>query len=262
MDSIYGAANRSEIAQKFIRLALKYEAFQWGDFKLKSGRNSPYFLNFGKLCSGEAAAELGGMYAQLVKRLFRSLNLTPDVCTLFGMAYKGIPLAALTAAELSRNNLLHSMEVRYAYTRKESKDHGELGAMVGELKGAVVIIDDVLTAGTAAKQALQCVKKFAQSNANVCVVKGIVVGFERMEKAVGDNVAQTAMQKIQNDAQIESCSIADVRHLYDTLRQNGDPEHAQVLADHLKKHGSGPVLQTNNEISQHPRSSQNLQAPS
>src|SRR4051812_25434417 len=135
---------------RFIDLALSREALRFGSFKLKSGRESPYFFNSGLLNDGQAAAILGQCYASAL----RASGVEFDV--LFGPAYKGIPLVAATAVALAEH---HGRNVPFAFNRKEAKDHGEGGKLVGApLRGRVVIVDDVITAGTAIRESLDVIR--------------------------------------------------------------------------------------------------------
>ncbi|MEM1176530.1 MAG: orotate phosphoribosyltransferase, partial [Pseudomonadota bacterium] len=130
---------------EFIDLALELGVLKFGEFTLKSGRNSPYFFNAGLFNTGYAAARVGRYYAQTIAQSGIEFDM------LFGPAYKGIPLVALTAAALAEH---HGIDVPYAYNRKEAKAHGEGGTTVGApVQGRVLIIDDVITAGTAVREA-------------------------------------------------------------------------------------------------------------
>ena len=137
--------------QEFIELALACEVLQFGEFELKSGRVSPYFFNAGKISSGAALARLGRCYAAaLFNAKLSNAKLSPDM--LFGPAYKGIPLVASTAMALFSD---HDIDLPFAFNRKEAKTHGEGGNIVGaKLEGDVVVVDDVMTAGTAIKESM------------------------------------------------------------------------------------------------------------
>src|SRR5690606_4334010 len=153
---------------EFIHLALKYNALRFGEFKLKSGRLSPYFFNAGEFRTGQAISVLGKCYAQAL------VNSGIPFDMLFGPAYKGIPLATATAIALAN---AYSMDVPYAFNRKEAKDHGEGGSLVGaSLGGKVAIVDDVITAGTAIREVLSIIRS---ANAEPSVV---VVGLNRQER--------------------------------------------------------------------------------
>lgn len=164
--------------KKFIQMALQSQALRFGEFTLKSGRKSPYFFNVGQLNTGAALKALGLAYADAIVRS----KLQFDV--LFGPAYKGIPLACTTAIALAERS-----DVPFCFNRKEVKDHGEGGQIVGAaLKGRVLVIDDVITAGTAIREAFQLIQ---QANATLA---GIIVAFDRQEKGQDQH---SAIQEIQ-----------------------------------------------------------------
>src|SRR5690554_595163 len=151
--------------QAFIEQAIASEALGFGEFTLKSGRVSPYFFNAGRFCSGAALATLGRCYADAIV----ASGMAFDV--LFGPAYKGISLAAVTAYALAER---HGRDMPYAYNRKEKKDHGEGGSLVGApLRGRVLIIDDVITAGTAIREAMDMIEGAGAE------VAGVAIGLDR-----------------------------------------------------------------------------------
>ncbi len=153
---------------RFLRLALERGALQFGEFTLKSGRVSPYFFNSGAFCRGADLAELGECFAAAII----AKQLEPDV--LFGAAYKGIPLVAATSVALTK---VYGKNFAYAFDRKEAKTHGEAGAVVGApLEGDVVIVDDVLTAGTAMRYAIEFIRRHGG------VPRALVVGLDRQER--------------------------------------------------------------------------------
>lgn len=167
--------------EQFIQLALTCEALAFGEFTLKSGRKSPYFFNAGRFQSGRALADLGRFYAACLC----DAGLEYDL--LFGPAYKGIPLAAATAVALADH---HGRDLPYCFNRKEAKDHGEGGTLVGApLKGRVVIVDDVITAGTAVREVLSIIEKAGAKPA------AIVVGLDRQEKGRGDRSAIAELEE-------------------------------------------------------------------
>ncbi len=165
----------------FIELALEHQALRFGEFTLKSGRLSPYFFNVGQLNTGQALKALGECYANAI----RHAGIPFDV--LFGPAYKGIPLACATTIALAGE---HQLNIPYAFNRKEAKDHGEGGQIIGTpLKGRILIIDDVITAGTAIRESFQLIQ------ANQAQVAGIIVALDRQEKGQGN---LSAIQEIQS----------------------------------------------------------------
>ncbi|CAE6534144.1 unnamed protein product [Rhizoctonia solani] len=167
---------QSELRAQFIQGALEAGALKFGQFTLKSGRLSPYFFNAGLLCTAPLLSSLASSYASLIASEFTHES-QPTFDVLFGPAYKGIPLAAATSLTL----LQHGISTSFAYNRKESKSHGEGGTLVGaSLEGKrVLVLDDVITAGTAVREALDAVKQAGG------VVVGVVVALDREEVAPG-----------------------------------------------------------------------------
>lgn len=189
----------------FIKLALEYQALRFGEFKLKSGRISPYFFNMGQFHFGRALNILGECYAQAIQ----TSGITFDV--LFGPAYKGIPLVCTTASALFSG---HQQDVPYAFNRKEAKDHGEGGVIVGaSLQARVLIIDDVITAGTAMREAIQYIQ-MQQGN-----VAGIIVALDRQEKGQGE---RSAIQEIQDTLSIPVQSIISFQDIFEFVTQHSD----------------------------------------
>lgn len=185
---------------RFIELAIKYQVLRFGEFTLKSGRTSPYFFNAGLFNTGYALAETGSCYAQAII----DNNICYDV--LFGPAYKGIPLVAAIACALSAN---HDIDVPYAFNRKEAKDHGEGGSIVGaDLKGDVLIVDDVITAGTAIREAVDIIDGQGARTA------AVLIALDRQEKGKG---ALSAIQEVQRDYGIDVYSIITLADLIDYL---------------------------------------------
>ncbi|MEH6635032.1 MAG: orotate phosphoribosyltransferase [Halioglobus sp.] len=196
---------------EFIELARQYEVLKFGEFTLKSGRVSPYFFNAGMFSSGQALASLGRCYA---RRIVES-GVQFDV--LLGPAYKGIPLAAATAVALAEH---HGLDVPFAYNRKEAKAHGEGGTLVGApLQGRVLIIDDVITAGTAVREVIAMI---AEAGAELA---GVAIGLNRQERGSGD---LSAIQEVEQAYQVPVLSIIDMSHIIDYL-ENSDSESGQAL---------------------------------
>lgn len=194
---------------EFIELARHYEVLRFGEFTLKSGRSSPYFFNAGAFNSGKALAALGRCYAQCIV----DSGLEFDV--LLGPAYKGIPLAAVTAVALAEQ---HNRDVPFAYNRKEAKNHGEGGVLVGApLKGRVLVIDDVITAGTAVREVIAMIES---ANATLA---GVTIGLNREEKGAGE---LSAIQEIEQAHQIPVLSIINMSHIIEYLEQAGDSAEA------------------------------------
>lgn len=201
----------------FIQLAIEANALCFGSFTLKSGRNSPYFFNAGKFDNGQALAMLGKCYAAKIV----SSGLSFDM--LFGPAYKGIPLVAVTAAALAID---HGINVPYAFNRKEAKAHGEGGNIVGaELSGQVLIVDDVITAGTAIRDVLSLLSSFKQASA-----AGVVIGLDRCEKIAGD---LSASQSFSRDHQLPVLSIVTIEDLLQFLDRDGSTGEALISTEVL-----------------------------
>jgi orotate phosphoribosyltransferase len=189
-----------EYQLRFIELALEREALRFGQFRLKSGRDSPYFFNAGLFSDGEAAATLGGCYAAAIVRSGLGFDM------LFGPAYKGIPLATAAAIGLAAH---HGLSVPYAYNRKEAKEHGEGGLVVGApLKGRVLIVDDVITAGTAVRESLELIRRAGAEPV------GVALALDREERGQGD---LSAVQELERDAGLKCVSIVTLSDLIEAL---------------------------------------------
>src|SRR6188508_3485662 len=175
-----------EYQRTFIDLAMSRQALRFGSFKLKSGRESPYFFNAGLFNDGEAIAVLGQCYAAALTRSGLDFDM------LFGPAYKGIPLATTTAVALAEH---HHRSVPWAFNRKEAKDHGEGGNIVGApLRGRVLIIDDVITAGTAIRESIEIIRAAGATPA------GVALALDRQEcgrDASGKDLTESAVQEVQ-----------------------------------------------------------------
>ena len=197
----------------FVDFMLEIGALKFGEFTLKSGRVSPYFFNAGSFNTGEHLSKLGKFYAQAIEES----GLDFDV--LFGPAYKGIPLATATAMALNDS---FNKNVPYSFNRKEAKTHGEGGDIVGHaLDGDILIIDDVITAGTAIREAMDII------SANGATAKGVIVAVDRQEKGKGE---QSAIQEVEQNFGITVLSIINLSHLVDYLKQGGD----QVLIERIE----------------------------
>jgi len=189
----------------FIDLALEREALRFGHFKLKSGRESPYFFNAGLFSDGKSAAVLGRCYAAALVRSGIAFDM------IFGPAYKGIPLATATTVALSEH---HDRNVPYAFNRKEAKDHGEGGQVVGTpLHGRVLIVDDVITAGTAVRESLDIIRR---SGAEPVAV---ALALDRQERGQGN---LTAVQEVEKEHGLQCVSIVTLADLIETLARPAD----------------------------------------
>ena len=190
---------------EFIDNAIDSGALKFGQFTLKSGRVSPHFFNAGEFYRGSALCALGRCYAEAIVES----GIEFDV--LFGPAYKGITLAAATAVALSQ---YHNIDVPYCFNRKEAKSHGEGGSLVGApLQGRVLIIDDVITAGTAIREVMQILQGHDAQAA------GVVIGLDRKERGTGD---QSAIQEVQEQFAIPVVSIIDIEDIMQYLASKAD----------------------------------------
>lgn len=207
--------------ERFLDAAVRCDALRFGQFTLKSGRQSPYFFNAGKLDTGSALATLGEAYAQAAS----AAGLEFDM--LFGPAYKGIALAALTCAALARD---HQRDCGFAYNRKEGKQHGEGGTLVGApLRGRVLIVDDVITAGTAVREAVATIHDAGAE------VAGVLVALDRQERGNG---AQSAAQEITAQLGIPVIAIVTLDGLLSFTQDHAAlGPHAAALQDYRRQYG-------------------------
>ncbi|MGY6217017.1 orotate phosphoribosyltransferase [Methylolobus aquaticus] len=198
---------------EFIEYALGCQVLRFGDFTLKSGRRSPYFFNTGLFDSGARLGRLGRFYAQTVQHH----GLSADV--IYGPAYKGIPLACATAIALADET---GREIPFAFNRKEAKDHGEGGVLVGApLKGRVLIIDDVITAGTSVRESVDIIRGAGAE------ATGVLIALDRQEKGQGD---LTAVQEVEKTFGLRVYPIITLEHIVAYLEQAGrEAELARIL---------------------------------
>ena len=197
--------------REFIEFALSKQVLKFGEFTLKSGRKSPYFFNAGLFNSGRDLAKLGRFYAAALM----DAGISYDV--LFGPAYKGIPIASATAVQLAE---VHDQDVPWCFNRKEAKDHGEGGNLVGSpLKGRIMLVDDVITAGTAIRESMDIIK------ANGAELAGVLIALDRQEKGKGD---LSAIQEVERDYQAKVIAIITLGDLIRYLEEK--PEMADALA--------------------------------
>lgn len=196
-----------EYQKAFVELALKNQALRFGQFTLKSGRVSPYFFNAGQFHTGSALARLGQCYAAAIM----ASGLPFD--TLFGPAYKGIPLVSAVAIALSEQ---FGRDVPYCFNRKEAKDHGEGGTLVGApLRGRILIIDDVITAGTA----IQEVMALFDQHKEQATAAGVMIGLDRQEKGQDSNLS--AAQAISQCHQLPVLSVINLDTLVTYMQLGG-----------------------------------------
>ncbi|WP_455380135.1 orotate phosphoribosyltransferase [Acidihalobacter prosperus] len=195
----------------FLEFAIERGVLRFGEFKLKSGRVSPYFFNAGLFNTGKALARLGQYYAQAIVDAGIHFDM------LFGPAYKGIPLVATTAIALAE---YHDRDVPWCFNRKESKDHGEGGQLVGApLSGRVLVIDDVITAGTAIRESTQIIQDAKAQLA------GVAISLDREERGTGQN---SAIQEVVTSLGVPVISIATLSDLVKYVGR--DPHKADTLA--------------------------------
>jgi orotate phosphoribosyltransferase len=199
----------------FIDLALRRDALRFGKFTLKSGRESPYFFNAGLFSDGESAHVLGSCYAAALVHSRIGFDM------IFGPAYKGIPLAAATVIALAAG---HGRNVPYAFNRKEAKDHGEGGHIVGTpLKGRVLIVDDVITAGTAVRESLEIIRAAGAQPV------GVALALDRQERGTG---ALTAVQEVEQSHGLKCVSIVTLADLIEALSLPADGQ-PRISAEQL-----------------------------
>jgi len=192
----------SEVKQRFIELAIRRQALKFGEFTLKSGRVSPYFFNAGYFNQGQDLAILGDCYADTL------IHNNAEFDMLFGPAYKGIPLGCTTAVSLARK---YQRDVPFCYNRKEIKDHGEGGQLVGAaLKGKVMIVDDVITAGTAIRESIELIQA---ANATAA---GVLVALDRQEKGPDQ---LSAIQSIVKKYNLPVYAIINLHDLQNYMQQ-------------------------------------------
>ncbi len=208
---------------EFLELALELDALRFGEFKLKSGRMSPYFFNAGQFNTGYAAAKLGRYYASAIVESEIEFDM------LFGPAYKGIPLVALAAAALAEHK---DVDSPYAYNRKEAKDHGEGGSIVGApVEGRVMIVDDVITAGTAVREVAGVIKDLGAE------IAGLVISLDRQEIGSG---SRSAVEELEQSLGIPVVSIVQLEDLVELLEENPDySDHLDAVLRYREKYGIG-----------------------
>ena len=205
----------------FIELALECDVLQFGEFELKSGRISPYFFNAGKFSTGGALARLGRCYAAAL----RASGVRVDM--LFGPAYKGIPLVCTTAMALSEQ---HGVDLPFAFNRKEVKIHGEGGNIVGApLAGDVVVIDDVMTAGTAIRESMAILNESSARGA------GVVIGLDRCERGDGE---RSAAQQVEQDWGLTVVSVVSLHDIIAWVASNREmAQHREALEQYRERYG-------------------------
>jgi orotate phosphoribosyltransferase len=211
------------MSSSFIDLCLELGVLRFGEFKLKSGRVSPYFFNAGLFSSGRALAQLGRHYADAIQ----AANLRFDV--LFGPAYKGIPLVTAAAVALASH---HGRDVPWAFNRKEAKDHGEGGNIVGApLRGRVLIVDDVITAGTAIREAVDII------TATGAQPVGVVLALDRQERGQAE---LSAVQEVEHRLGLPVTSILKLGDLITYLQTSGNETQLAAVRRYRGEYGVAP----------------------
>ncbi len=210
--------------QEFLEFAISQKVLRFGEFTLKSGRKSPYFFNAGLFNTGKALAKLGQFYATAIQASGIDIEL------LFGPAYKGIPLVATTAIALSEQ---HQRDLPYAFNRKEIKNHGEGGNIVGApLAGRILLIDDVISAGTAIREAVEIIE-----TAEDATLAGVIIALNRQERG---KTELSAIQEIEQQYKIPVISIVNLEDLITYIEQSLDDKHKHLSAiqEYRDKYGT------------------------
>ncbi|SYZ82578.1 orotate phosphoribosyltransferase [Vibrio paracholerae] len=207
--------------REFIEFALEKQVLKFGEFTLKSGRKSPYFFNAGLFNTGRDLARLGRFYAAAL------VDSGIEFDVLFGPAYKGIPIATTTAVALADH---HDVDTPYCFNRKEAKDHGEGGNLVGsKLEGRVMLVDDVITAGTAIRESMELIQ------ANKADLAGVLVAIDRQEKGKGE---LSAIQEVERDFGCAVISIVSLTDLITYLeQQGGNAEYLEAVKAYRAQYG-------------------------
>lgn len=212
--------DQDQFREEFIAFAIKKEVLRFGEFKTKAGRLSPYFFNAGLFNDGESLMKLGEFYAAAITNSGIQFDM------LFGPAYKGITLVASIAIAFAKNG--HN--IPFAYNRKEAKDHGEGGVIVGSpLKGRVLIIDDVISAGTSVRESVDLI------NGNGASACGVAIAIDRQEKGLGE---LSAVQEVVKNNQIPVCAIANLHDLMSFLENQQDmAQNLQAVKTYRQHYG-------------------------
>lgn len=207
--------------REFLEFAIQRNVLKFGEFTLKSGRLSPYFFNTGLFDSGECLARLGSYYAQAIVRSGVAFDM------LYGPAYKGIPLVAATSIALATE---HGRDVRYAFNRKEAKDHGEGGRVVGaSLKGQVLVIDDVISAGTSVRESADIIREHGAEFA------GVVISLNRQERGTS---AVSAVTEVERDFGVPVVSIAKLDEIVELLQTQPQwRDHLENIQTYRSQYG-------------------------
>ncbi|MEA3291062.1 MAG: orotate phosphoribosyltransferase [Pseudomonadota bacterium] len=212
----------NETKREFLQLAIRHRILRFGEFTLKSGRRSPYFFNAGLFNSGAVVARLGAFYARLLHEKMSTAYM------LYGPAYKGIPLVTTTAVNLALN---HGLDIPFAFNRKEAKDHGEGGIIVGaELEGRVVIVDDVITAGTSIGESVEIIRRAGAEPA------AVVIALDRQE--IAGEGGLSAVQTVERDFGLPVHSLTTLDDLIGYL-EDTSAEKVDLAAMHAYRERYG-----------------------
>ncbi len=225
MSATQADSPQDQLAREFVQFAIDSGVLRFGEFKTKAGRMSPYFFNAGLFDDGAKLARLAQFYA----RALLASGIEFDV--IFGPAYKGIPLGAAVAVELARLGV----NKPFAYNRKEAKDHGEGGTLVGaKLQGRVLIVDDVISAGTAVRESIALIQ------AAGATPHAVAIALDRQEKATegGQDVAWSAVNYVRDQLGLQVCTIAKLAHLLQLLKTSDHfLQHYDAVAAYRARYG-------------------------
>lgn len=208
--------NSNQLEQAFIEFCIKKQVLKFGEFKTKAGRLSPYFFNAGLFNDGDSLMKLGEFYANSIEKSGIQFDM------LFGPAYKGIPLAASIAIAFAKKG----RNLPYAYNRKEAKDHGEGGTVVGApLQGRVLIIDDVISAGTSVRESVELI------NSSGAIACGVAIALDRQEKGLSE---LSAVQEVEQHNKIPVCAIANLTDLLRFIENQPEMAHSLLSIQHYR----------------------------
>lgn len=211
--------NHQNLSQNFILFCIEQQVLEFGEFKTKAGRLSPYFFNAGLFSDGDSLLKLGEFYANSIEKSGIAFDM------LFGPAYKGIPLAASIAIAFAKRG----RNLPYAYNRKEAKDHGEGGSVIGApLEGKVLIIDDVISAGTSVRESVELIQ------AHGAIASGVSIALDRQEKGLGE---LSAVQEVEQKNALPVVSIAQLNDLLAHIESNDElAQHLHSVSSYQKRY--------------------------
>ncbi len=224
------------VSRELVELLMQHNALIFGEFITKSGRKSPYFVNMGKIHSGTGVSRLASYYAEKIIKLKEEGTISEEIKCIYGPAYKGIPLAVATSIELAR---IYGWDIPFSFNRKESKDHGEGGDFVGyDIKpgDSILIIEDVITAGTAVRESLDLLAKRGSVK-----VEGVLVCLDRMEKGLTHLSATQELRLKHNTPVYSLVCLQELNHILREAEMEGMPlvarENRMAMEDYLLKYG-------------------------